>query len=286
MYVLEQVGILFKSVSVLVFSLLFLLLPFVLNYKLAQSRGKSVPLMLILTIVFSWIVTLILAFLPRVDKEWSIKFLKRIMTRQKPDKTTIKIHATIAGIAIIIWFAMEYFFDPFYDIGPDVLYGSAGYYITGLLGLILANIKNRNPLTWFALGLWFAIFPIIVLIFLPKLHDKLCPKCREGIALDASICPHCRSEIHEDRIAESSASVKAWRSLRELNNPANGKDLRFLCLQFHNLAPDHLDWPQIANHGKTLPPHLWKQKNSTQPILSPFVIFASYLTKKGLSQIA
>jgi hypothetical protein len=46
--------------------LLFLLLPFILNASLAKSRGKSVALMLLLTVVFSWIVTLVLAFMPKV----------------------------------------------------------------------------------------------------------------------------------------------------------------------------------------------------------------------------
>ena len=54
-----------------VFVLLVLLgffLPFIINANLAQSRGKSVILMLLLTLIFSWIVTLILAFMPKVEK--------------------------------------------------------------------------------------------------------------------------------------------------------------------------------------------------------------------------
>jgi len=49
------------------FIILGFLLPFLLNASLARSRGKSVALMLLLTLFFSWIVTLILAFLPKVD---------------------------------------------------------------------------------------------------------------------------------------------------------------------------------------------------------------------------
>ena len=44
-----------------------LILPFVLNARLARSRGKNVALMLLLTVIFSWIVTLILAFMPIVE---------------------------------------------------------------------------------------------------------------------------------------------------------------------------------------------------------------------------
>ncbi len=42
-------------------------LPFIINAPLAKSRGKSVILMLLLTIIFSWIVTLILAFMPKAE---------------------------------------------------------------------------------------------------------------------------------------------------------------------------------------------------------------------------
>ncbi|KJR98774.1 MAG: hypothetical protein VR65_19935 [Desulfobulbaceae bacterium BRH_c16a] len=44
------------------------ILPFILNGYLAKSRGKSVILMLLLTCIFSWIVTLILALLPKVEQ--------------------------------------------------------------------------------------------------------------------------------------------------------------------------------------------------------------------------
>ena len=61
----QEVGI----IGVLFFLLIFSILPFIINAKLARSRGKSVPLMLLLTLVFSWIVTLILAVMPRADAE-------------------------------------------------------------------------------------------------------------------------------------------------------------------------------------------------------------------------
>ena len=43
-------------------------LPFFLNGFLARSRGKSVALMLLLTVIFSWIVTLVLACLPKTEQ--------------------------------------------------------------------------------------------------------------------------------------------------------------------------------------------------------------------------
>lgn len=49
-------------------------LPFIINASLAKSRGKNIALMLLLTCIFSWIVTLILAFMPKVEqKETSVK---------------------------------------------------------------------------------------------------------------------------------------------------------------------------------------------------------------------
>jgi len=48
---------------------LAILLPFIINGFLAKSRGKSILLMLLLTLIFSWIVTLILAFMPKVPKQ-------------------------------------------------------------------------------------------------------------------------------------------------------------------------------------------------------------------------
>ncbi|MCB2218087.1 MAG: hypothetical protein KQH59_18650 [Desulfobulbaceae bacterium] len=51
----------------------FIFLPFIINAKLAVSRGKSVPLMLLLTFLFSWIVTLILAFMPVEQRKGTIE---------------------------------------------------------------------------------------------------------------------------------------------------------------------------------------------------------------------
>jgi quinol-cytochrome oxidoreductase complex cytochrome b subunit len=47
---------------------LFFFLPFLINSSLARSRGKSICLMLILTVIFSWIVTLVLACLPKAEQ--------------------------------------------------------------------------------------------------------------------------------------------------------------------------------------------------------------------------
>ena len=56
------------DLPVLVLFFCIVILPFILNASLAKSRGKSVMLILLLTAIFSWIVTLILAFIPKVEK--------------------------------------------------------------------------------------------------------------------------------------------------------------------------------------------------------------------------
>jgi len=53
-------------ILLIVFAGIFL--PFIINAKLAKSRGKSMILMLLLTVIFSWIVTLILAFMPKIEE--------------------------------------------------------------------------------------------------------------------------------------------------------------------------------------------------------------------------
>ena len=42
----------------------------------------------------------------------------------------------------------------------------------------------------------------------PKYNEVSCPKCREPIGVDASICPHCRTEFSEQEVAERKRSQK------------------------------------------------------------------------------
>ena len=110
--------------------------------------------------------------------------------KQRPDKKTTTIHSIIAIIAIIAWFYL--------DAGPDIFYGQYGGLLMGTLCGIVASFKYRNPIVWFALGTWFVLAAFIVLLFLPRLHNRLCPYCREGVAMDASVCPHCQRDIKPD----------------------------------------------------------------------------------------
>jgi hypothetical protein len=60
-------GIGLPELIILLFIFFVVILPFIINARLAKSRGKSVALMILLTFFFSWIVTLILAFMPKVE---------------------------------------------------------------------------------------------------------------------------------------------------------------------------------------------------------------------------
>ena len=107
--------------------------------------------------------------------------------KERPDKKTTTIHSIIAIIAMILWFYL--------DTSPDIFYGQYGGLLLGALCAIIASFKYRNPIVWFAFGAWFVLASLIVLLFLPRLHNRLCPHCREGVAVDASVCPHCQRDI-------------------------------------------------------------------------------------------
>ena len=110
--------------------------------------------------------------------------------KQKPDKNTTTIYNIVAIIAMIAWFYL--------DAGPNIFYGRYGGLLMGALCAIIASFKNRNPVVWFSFGAWFVLASLIVLLFLPRLHDRLCPYCLEGVAMDARVCPHCQRDINSN----------------------------------------------------------------------------------------
>ena len=57
----------------------FLITPFFLNDMLALSRGKSRPITFLLTLIFSWIVTIILAFLGKKKEVALPNYFKRLV---------------------------------------------------------------------------------------------------------------------------------------------------------------------------------------------------------------
>lgn len=65
--------------TIIIFVIIALVVsPFIINNVLAESRGKSKGLVLLLTFIFSWIVTLILAFLPKEEEVEMPTYLKQL----------------------------------------------------------------------------------------------------------------------------------------------------------------------------------------------------------------
>jgi len=62
MFGLDTGGVYFTLILLICF-----ILPFFINLSLAKSRGQKVGLILILTLLLSWIVTVILWFMPKID---------------------------------------------------------------------------------------------------------------------------------------------------------------------------------------------------------------------------
>lgn len=85
------------------------------------------------------------------------------------------------------------------DTLPDSVYTRYTALVFGALTAMIAAGKHRNLIAWFAGGLWFLFIAFLAVIFLPKLHDALCPTCRKGVDAKASVCPHCRTRLAEMR---------------------------------------------------------------------------------------
>jgi hypothetical protein len=109
----------------------------------------------------------------------------------------------IGILLIILWFA----FDHYMDAGPDIFYGQYGALAIGLLTGLIATMKGRNFMIWFGVGSWFVLAALIVLLFFPKLHDAICPYCREPVSIEATVCPHCQREIKAGEMVTTNAVV-------------------------------------------------------------------------------
>lgn len=67
--------------------------------------------------------------------------------------------------------------------------------VLGLVPAIIAKIKGRSFFAWWGLG---ALCPFIVIpvsFFIKDKSGKQCPKCREWVVKDATICRHCQSDL-------------------------------------------------------------------------------------------
>lgn len=117
------------------------------------------------------------------------------MAKAKPDSATNTKYTVLGIVGIVAWFGIDYIV----GTGPDIFYGQYGGLLLGALTAVIAYFKGRNAVAWFAIGAWSVIAGLIVVLALPKLHDALCPFCKEGISREASVCPHCQRNL--DRLA-------------------------------------------------------------------------------------
>ena len=81
--------------------------------------------------------------------------------------------------------------------------------IAGLIGMILANSKGRNPYGWFLICF---LFPVaaLVLLFLPPLvtyEARRCPECGGMMAADSGSCPNCSKEVPIEMVTCKSCGV-------------------------------------------------------------------------------
>jgi hypothetical protein len=76
---------------------------------------------------------------------------------------------------------------------------------------VVAYVRGRNPIAWFAIGLAISpLFGLIVLLILPDprtrpspaTHVK-CPDCRELVLAEARACKHCGCRLIPQAIGPS-----------------------------------------------------------------------------------
>ncbi|MFH1153043.1 MAG: hypothetical protein V1793_04430 [Pseudomonadota bacterium] len=99
----------------------------------------------------------------------------------------IVIHNILASIAIVAWLYTGYNY--------GIFYGKYGSLLFGAVCAMVAKIKNRNPVAWFALGLWFVLAALIAICCLGRLYDRLCRYCHQRVSLDETTCPYCKKDI-------------------------------------------------------------------------------------------
>ena len=86
-----------------------------------------------------------------------------------------------------------------FRLGPTELIIIFVFLTPGIVGALVAGNKGRSRIFWFFLC---TILPllIIVIIFLNPTKEvdgvtKQCPKCKEFIKWDATICKYCSSSL-------------------------------------------------------------------------------------------
>jgi len=65
--------------------------------------------------------------------------------------------------------------------------------LLGLIPATIAKLKGRSFFIWWIYGSLLFIFALPHVLFAKKL--KQCPACKEHAQIDATICPHCRTQF-------------------------------------------------------------------------------------------
>lgn len=65
--------------------------------------------------------------------------------------------------------------------------------VMAVISALVANLRKRNPFTWFVVGLLIGLIAVIVVAILPPGNRGMsrCRECLEYIHPDASVCKHC-----------------------------------------------------------------------------------------------
>ena len=118
----------------------------------------------------------------------------RVMAKAKPDKVT----SWSISILSIFGIGIGFLIPMLYSLSINVfVYFNLSF---GIITAIIGGFKNRNIFAWFAIGIWTMFIGLIVILFMPKLYEAVCPYCQKGISDKAIICPYCQSHLREMQV--------------------------------------------------------------------------------------
>lgn len=107
----------------------------------------------------------------------------------KPGKRLNRLYTLLGVSGIILWVVASYH-------GFWMMSGGLGQILLGILAIVIASIRGRNPIAWFAAVIWFPMLMIILVIFLGDLKDVNCLYCGKIVDVDDSACPYCERKLH------------------------------------------------------------------------------------------
>ena len=79
------------------------------------------------------------------------------------------------------------------DFGAAFVAGLVIAAVIGLIPAVIAHQKGRSFIGWWVFG--FAFFLIALIASLCIRSRKRCPACHEWMRQEASVCPHCRTDL-------------------------------------------------------------------------------------------